>query len=836
MTVDSSFRNPRECDQPSYHPLVIILSALCLGIVLDRFLTIAFDVWLSVLIFALVVWLVAWTRKHDRLASCLLLLWMLSAGGAMHHYRWRLFLKNEIGLSVSVASEPICVEGTALTSPKIIPAPPPDPMQTFERGDQSQLELRVDRVRDGNTWITTSGNVQLHVEGQLLDVRAGDRIQVFGFARRPAEPMNPGEFDFAEYHRTFRRLCLLRANFPDCVRIVKQNSLWNPRSRIRQVRESGSELLWRYLSPSNASLASAILLGAREQIDQERTEDFLTSGTIHLLAISGLHVGILALGFLMFARFGIRWRRPTFLIAAAFVVFYAVLTDARPPVIRASLLIVLVCMARVIGRQAFSFNSLAAAACIVLMINPAYLFQTGTQLSFLAVITLACCAPLVTSRPIADPLDRLIYETRPWPVRVVRTVSVWFGQLWLAGFLIWLVALPLVAYRFHLISFGAVMVNPIVWIPIAVALFSGFGVLVFGWLFPPLGALLGKVCDSSLTFIEYCIAVVNSMNGSYVWTPGPNLGWVVATYILLGVFLIFRQYRPPTRWCIAAVAVWTTIGVFTAKPAQRQREVARQPQLNCTFVFVGHGTSVLLELPDGRTMLYDCGRLAGPSVAARSITSVLWSRGISHLDAVVLSHADADHYNALPELLRRISVGVVYVSPFMFENENPSLATLRRSVQDKGIPLVEIRANDRLKTRDDVVIAVLHPPHRGMIGSDNANSIVLLVEFAGRRILLPGDLEDNGMRALLADQPIDCDIVMAPHHGSVGSQPREFAAWSTPESVVVSGGASRMNPVFNRIFEKERIRVAHTALDGALRVSIHDNGVLTLRNWRHDRW
>src|SRR5690606_29944679 len=172
-------------------------------------------------------------------------------------------------------------------------------------------------------------------------------------------------------------------------------------------------------------------------------------------------------------------------------------------------------------------------------------------------------------------------------------------------------------------------------------------------------------------------------------------------------------------------------------------------------------------------------------------SAVLWSRGITHLDAVVLSHADADHYNALPELLRRFSVGVVYVSPVMFHREPESVLALRKAIEEHGIPLKTIDSRQTLRLSGDARCRVLHPPRRGVPGSDNANSIVLALEYAGRRILLPGDLETPGLEDVLEEEPLPTDVVMAPHHGSARSNPRGFAAWATPAWVVISGGRSR---------------------------------------------
>ena len=117
----------------------------------------------------------------------------------------------------------------------------------------------------------------------------------------------------------------------------------------------------------------------------------------------------------------------------------------------------------------------------------------------------------------------------------------------------------------------------------------------------------------------------------------------------------------------------------------------------CTFVAVGHGTSVLIELPDGKALLYDGGSLGASRFAARPLAAVLWSRGITHLDAIVISHADADHYNAVPGVLKRFTVGVVYVSPVMFRDSTPALAALRDAIETAGVPLRELAANDRLE-------------------------------------------------------------------------------------------------------------------------------------------
>jgi len=257
--------------------------------------------------------------------------------------------------------------------------------------------------------------------------------------------------------------------------------------------------------------------------------------------------------------------------------------------------------------------------------------------------------------------------------------------------------------------------------------------------------------------------------------------------------------------------------------------------LVCHFVAVGHGVSVLVELPDGRNLLYDSGRLGSPLTGVRPVSSVLWSRGITHLDAIVISHADADHFNAIPGLLERFSVGAIYVSPVMFERLPPAVKELRDAIVRAGVPIREIHGGQRLSATSGTTIEVLHPPRKGVYGSDNANSIVLLIEHEGRRILLTGDLESPGLDDLLAEEPLDCDVVLAPHHGSPRSNPGKFADWSRPEHVVISGRRSLGDlATIESVKSSFRLRgaeVLHTAEDGCIRVESSRQGlsITTLR-------
>jgi competence protein ComEC len=278
------------------------------------------------------------------------------------------------------------------------------------------------------------------------------------------------------------------------------------------------------------------------------------------------------------------------------------------------------------------------------------------------------------------------------------------------------------------------------------------------------------------------------------------------------------------RWQVAALSGWIVIGLLPPMWRATQRD-----SLECSFVAVGHGACVLLESPHGETLLYDAGSLGSPEYATQTIASYLWSRGIMRLDGIVISHADIDHYNAVPGLLQRFSVGTVYVSPMMFDGIDDSATrgpqVLLDAIRDAEVPIREVWSGDRLRIGHDTTLHVFHPPRQGVLGSDNANSITLAVEHAGRRLLLPGDLETPGIEDVMAELPYDCDVLLAPHHGSRRSDPPGFAVWSTPNWVVISGGpSSDVRPVV-QTYERAGANVLHTNERGAIQFSLGDSPI-----------
>ncbi len=329
-----------------------------------------------------------------------------AVAAAWHHDRWNLFGADDAGLFARSRQEPVCIEAVALQTPQVTPQVDSNPLRLSRLDEEVRLNVELRAIRDGDLWRTASGCAALAVEGPVPHLAAGDCFRAFAHLLPPDHALNPGESDRADLDRGRRITAHLRVTYPEAITIIPGGRGFDLRTLLDTLRLRGRQVFARYLDPRQADLAAAVLLGLREQLDPEEMAAFQITGTIHLLVIAGLHLGIIAgLAALIFRRV-LPWRfaMPA---TAAFALMYMLLVDAHPPVVRATVLIVGACAAVYVGRQRISFNVLALAGLIVLAVNPNDLFNIGPQLSFLCVAGLMTMGPRwMGTAPERGPLER----------------------------------------------------------------------------------------------------------------------------------------------------------------------------------------------------------------------------------------------------------------------------------------------------------------------------------------------------------------------------------------------------------------------------------------------
>jgi len=763
---------------------------------------------------------------RPRVSFALLIAALAAAGGGYHHFRWFDLAPDDLALVAGDQPEPAWVRGHVeevvglRTREGRAPGAPPRVRTRFI--------LRIEGLFDGSTFVPRSGRADVSVQGDRTDLAAGQPVSVAGRISRIAGPLNPGEFDRRAFLQAQGVRLAMTVDEPSGV-MADPDGVWSGGvGWLGAIRAWSRDRLVDGMDGRASPLASALVLGRRDDIDPEVVDAFARTGTTHLLAVSGLQLQVMAgavgMGLVVVGA----PRRLRYVLVAAAAVGYALLVGCSPSVARSMVMTVAFCAALYAGRTTGAADALALAGALTIAVNPSAVFDVGCQLSFLAVGALFWLMPSVgkvgeTVRlrvlGAPDPLDELEDWRRALPSRSLRWIGWWMTQLAAASAIVWAVAAPLSALRFHLVSPMGVLLNvplvpmtslallagalklaaaalaallaglaiPSAWLAGPLALALGLA----GWLANGLERSAGAACGGLLRGVE----VVATRGAAVPWgtwyAPGPPSASVAAFYALLAIAVYLARVGPrrdaPSRglrrarriaW--ALVFLWCVPGWWLVGP--------RTPEdLEADVLAVGHGLAVVIATPRGETFLYDCGRMDDPWVGRRVVAPALWSRGVSRIDAVFLSHADDDHYNGLPDVLDRFEVGGVVVSEGFLGRDNPAAVALMNIIRSSGVPIREVAA-PWSRSSGRARIEALHPPSGWGFSSDNARSLTLDVSRGGRRLLLTGDLEQTGLAELLSrpepEPPID--VLLSPHHGSRAANPPRLFEWARPRTVVVS--------------------------------------------------
>jgi competence protein ComEC len=759
-----------------------------------------------------------------------LLVWC-GVGAAWHGARWQIAADHLVHWAPPWRV-PAAVRGEVVSAVERLVAPGGSPIVRQPMEVRTRFACRVNSVRDAGRWRAVRGTVDIVCQGQLDDLWPGDQVVVVGELSRLSRAKNPGERDSFLAGRLRGRPCVVWGGFPACVRRLDRPRWATARNALACARQWADQALRATLGEEHG-LASALLLGLRYQVAPSQLDTFRTTGLMHLLALSGMHVMVLVGAGWGLVRAG--WCSPRTVACWAWWItwIYALMTEAQAPILRATLLVQLVCWSvwcrRVVSRD----HMLVLAAVGVVVWDPRYVFQVGTWLSFLAVYVLSeSMGWTFRSRP-ADPLERLALRSRGVGWLSVMRVGAAIVRGLCASITVWLMTLPLAARSFHVVSCWAPLLNLLAALPVTVAMFSGLALIASVALIPLWAGGFAAICGLSLKMLMTLLRSAEHWPGGSWWVAGPTFSAVVVFYLLLaaGWWLRRRSRLAWTGLWLLAVLAIVAISKYERRPSGARWE--------CWVLSVGHGACAIMQSSRQQTILIDAGTQGDVRRGLNIVSAALWHLGVSRIDAVLVSHADADHFNLVPGLLTRFDVGQVIVPQGMLDSnrDSPLVNELARELQEHRVELSTVGASDRLSWAHDLQVDILHPPRDAPpVGyltepDDNAQSLVLSVRGAKRAILFPGDLAPPGLEMVLQQPGQAWDVVVAPHHGSRHSRPAEFARWSRAKWWIVSGDRRDVAGLRELIDAPWPVQVLHTANCGATHIVCHADGRLIVETF-----
>lgn len=705
-----------------------------------------------------------------------------------------------------------------------------------QRADGS---LRIDAEARGvwrhGAWQRVQGRIRITLRRVSRSWPPGARFEGPVRVRRPRNFGNPGEWDYEGYlarrgiyvtgfwstDTDWRRL-------PGGPGVVSRWRHWW-RSRLRRAIESE-------LTPSGAALMRALVLGESGVVSPEVRDMHARAGSAHVLAISGLHVGLAFGAAAGAARFvlsrserlllrGVLVPKASALAGAFAVALYAALASPGPATRRAVAMAAAAVAAVVSQRPRHWPAALAAAVLVVTAAEPGAPLEVSFQLSFAAVTGILLAARAVDRwwQAFAERrLLRLRAQERRW--RWLRR-AVLFQAITTAAFL---ATAPLTALWFNRVT-PAGLVSGVVALPLVgfVPVACGLLAAVLAAISLSAAAFPLRVAGVSLSVAEGILSWLANLPGASFRTPTPTPVEMAAFWSTAASPLLPRGLR--------AAAAIGGIAVLAGSAVWSVHQRLHRDELRVTFLAVGQGDSTVLELPGGPVLVVDGGGVyPGFDAGRRLVAPYLWHRRIVRPTVLAVTHPEFDHYNGLGFLAAEMGAAEVWWNGE--EGRGASYRLFRERVHTAGIPLRLMRRGDRVRF-GSVEVHALHPA-RNLPVRGNDGSLVLQIRYAGRVILLPGDIERGGEGELIEvwGDALRADVLKAPHHGSRTSSSAPFLDAVRPRWVVVPAGyRNRFGMPHPEVLARYRARgakVYRTDCEGAIVVRVDARGVIRVEPTR----
>jgi len=693
----------------------------------------------------------------------------------------------------------------------------------------TRFPVRVDRVLSQGSAGGEGERLYVAVYRNAPELRPGQRVRFPARLRLFRNFHNPGCYDY-ETAMSIRGFSCA-ASVSDGRRVVSMataGTLGWMESRIEKLRGPLRDWIRRTLPESERGLLRALILGEKQEITPEEREAFQAAGLAHVLAVSGLHVGLVA--WLAFS--AIRWilSRPYRLLLAVDVRKVAALAVCLPVTAYAltagfhvstqrALIMVLVYLFSVAaGREKDVWSTLCLAALLILAASPRALQTISFQLSFGAVIGILWLAPSIYRR-LPNPFEK---EGRVHGM--AGRATAYMEGLLAATLAAVLFLLPLTVFYFHRISLVSVPAN------LAVTPLLGLWVLPLGLLSALLFPLLPPVADLLLTGASLGASAMTAaarffagLDRAAVWVLTPNRLELFLLYAVLvsGIFALRGRLRP--LFLISCLVLAADVGYWVHETTLRR-------DLRVTYLDVGQGNAALVQFPHGKRMLVDGGgfRLGHFDVGRMVVAPYLWRQKIGRIHTLVLSHPEADHMNGLGFIAEHFSPDTLWYSGERVESESyrrfmALVHAARVDVKTPGDPGIP----DEI---EGVRVELLHPLRETM-GAEglsrldtNDRSLVLRLSHDGASFLFPGDIGSlvEAMLVRRFGERLRSDVLLAPHHGSNTSSCTAFLEHVRPTWCVISAGfGNRFGFPHPEVLDRLReagVLIARTDRHGAIRM------------------
>ena len=694
---------------------------------------------------------------------------------------------------------------------------------------QSSFYIEAEQIQSPTGWERTAGKVRVQVSEPIHHIQPGNAVRIDCWLSRFTPPPNPGQFDLQKH--MYKRGVYLAGSVPiaEGIEVIKPSVALLPKMCSTLYRLASDALLDETaIDNTTRSLSAALLLGKRQDLSPQIMAAFRDTNLAHFISLSGMHVGILAGSLWGLLRVtGLR-KKPRAILCLILILMYAMIVPARAPTMRAVFISCFFFASVLFKRHVSPLNTLSLSAMVLLFIHPYDLFSAGWQLSFLSVLGILLFFPAVQFHFLTKFYHPVIVYF-PERMELLKKPLKAFIELLAVGVSVWITIAPILLYYFGQINpfspLWTVLVLPFVMI----ILYAGFAKILLSSLLPTIASALGWILNYTAIGFENTVIFLSKIDFLQIVSYRPGFYLVLIIYLLLLTICLLPAFYSRARKGV----IFLLLLCFFYPGIRSHLILAEANDLQMTCLSVGHGQAIVLSVPGNRHFLFDAGSITNRNIANKTILPFLQHQSIFSLEAICLSHGDMDHINAVGDVSAAVKVNTVYANQVLIDSaQHPSI---EREVYQLLAQMDKTVSPFQIFTEGDHFRITSIWPSRDILAeskvSENDKSEVLLVEFAGRKILLCGDIEKTAQNLLIQQNPhLTVDVLVMPHHGSMTNLDINFIESLRPEVVIASCSVRTINNAYQPP-DKSSMRAFYTAKDGAVSVKITKNGDLNVNSF-----
>ncbi|MFH0947976.1 MAG: DNA internalization-related competence protein ComEC/Rec2 [Elusimicrobiota bacterium] len=619
---------------------------------------------------------------------------------------------------------------TAVITGKIISEPE-------ESANRTSFILKTTKINGNNT----TGNVLVNYYANENGFSYGDIVEITGKFFIPKPPSTPGTFDYKKYLSRKRIYSLLSVFRKDSIRIIDRKPffIWQVSLKLRQHILDAYE---KNLLPQQAAVLSGITIGEKSGLTPYIQKIFIDAGVMHVLVASGSNVAFVSIIFFWIFRSILRLKKKiSFCLLIPIVLLYAMIAGANPPVLRATIMTLIVIFALLLSRNADIYQGICLAALIILIHNPLTLFEAGFQMSFAATIGIIYFFPKFQSALKIYKLPKFFN---------------WLLSVFLVSFSAQIAIAPILAYYFNKVSIIALVSNLVILPMIGVSLGAGFVLYLASLIGTQLLFIVSKLTGGVVSLITYLVDVFANVPHSTIRVPTPSIYFILLFYIIIvGLPKVGTLEVPKIKNYIWKRIVILAFGVLIFLPVISYFS-RNKKNLEISFIDVGLGDAVYCEFPDGSNMLIDGGGdwKAKYDIGETIVSPFLWNKGIMKIDTIILTHPHINHFQGLIAVCNNFKIKK-FITNGEISREDEYLE-LMKILKKKKIYTERVSAGKHLKI-GNVIIDVLNPAppvpikseQNGGIPNTDDNSIVMKLLYNDFSVLFCGDITKKTQKILI---------------------------------------------------------------------------------------